>query len=107
MCKTADDISSATKVYENLRRQRCERIQQLSWETRHTFTLVDGPKQEARDRGMKEAMITQEQELIEDSFWQNKPAPDINAPFPSPAARMWIYSYDAIQEAQNQLNLLN
>ena len=106
-CTTPSSLSRAVKAFETLRRARCERVQEISRQNRHLQAMIDGPGQEARDKTMASATEMLEKAIVDGEILLNKPKPDMHAPFPSPGSTMWLWEYDAIQEAQDYLGTLN
>ena len=102
-CKTADNIPAAVQAFETLRRARCERVQEISRQNRGLLAMVDGTDQEARDTTMAAATTLLEKRIAGGEILAQKPKPEMNAPYPSPASTMWLYGYDGIQEAQDYL----
>lgn len=49
----ADDVSTAIKVYENVRKERAERVQNSASITRNALHLPDGEEQRKRDEAIK------------------------------------------------------
>lgn len=72
LTKTSD-IGLALRVYEKVRKQRAEAIQQSASVNQHSLHLPDGPEQQARDEAMKMAAQGQGQnpDKYADLEWQN------------------------------------
>ena len=54
-CASPSDLLSATKMYENIRKQRHEHIREISRQNAMTFSMPDGPQQKARDEALGKA----------------------------------------------------
>ena len=51
-----DDIDLGLRVYQHVRKERAEKMQQSTLDTQHVLHLPDGPEQIARDESMRAAM---------------------------------------------------
>ena len=51
-----DDIDLGLRVYQHIRKERAEKMQQSTLDTQHALHLPDGPEQIARDEAMRAAM---------------------------------------------------
>ena len=69
--------------------------------------MEDGPEQRARDESFGKISQMQKKKIEDGTAWQQKPEKDMNAPYPSPKALMWLYGYDGIEEARDYLHILN
>ncbi|KAL3423422.1 FAD binding domain protein [Phlyctema vagabunda] len=83
----AEQLPKAAKLYQDLRKDRGEKIAQETFKQREDFHLPDGERQRQRDElmlGMLEG--------------------ELKADFPSrwtcPRVQPWLYGYDAYKEAQ-------
>ena len=99
-CQTFGDLKGAVAAYEEIRKTRCERVQQMARDNATIFSLPDGPEQEARDANLGRATTALLQEL-EYGKEVRKPKPDISKPYPHPEVVMWLYGYDAAAETDN------
>ena len=106
-CTNPSSLPRAVRAFETLRRPRCERVQEISRQNRHLQAMIDGPGQEARDKTMAGATEMLEKAIVGGEILANKPKADMHAPYPSPGSTMWLWEYDAIQEAQDYLATLN
>jgi len=81
---TKEQLPSALKLYEKLRKKRGEAIVKETFAQRHDFHMQDGPEQQKRD----ELMLSQ--------------LGKISSKFPSrwqcPEVQPWLYGYDAVEE---------
>ena len=100
------DISRIAQAYEALRRDRCERIQEISRQNKF-WMMSDGPEQEARDINVAKASEAQRRRIEDGTAWEPKPEKDMNAPHSSPEALMWLCGYDGIGEAREYLREVN
>ena len=86
-----DQLPSALKLYERLRKTRGETIARETFAQRDDFHMPDGPQQEARDALMLSKL--------------GKP---IDCKFPArwqcPIAQPWLYGYDAEKEVEQALH---
>ncbi|KIX08162.1 uncharacterized protein Z518_02818 [Rhinocladiella mackenziei CBS 650.93] len=103
-CKDVRDLARAARSYQDLRQGRCERIQEVSRQNANTFSIPDGPEQQARDRMLQYGKEALEEQLAEDIPW-TIPQPDATKPFPHPDFLMWLCGYDAAKEAKTQLRM--
>jgi salicylate hydroxylase len=105
-CKSVDDIPHATGAYEQIRKERCERVQEIARDNATTFSMADGGEQEGRDEKLREvkARLLAEVERVrsgEGSF--GKVEKDMSERFPGPRVVAWLYGYDAREEADAYL----
>lgn len=88
--ESKNQLPSALRLYEQLRKKRGEAIVRETFAQRHDFHLPDSPEQEARDNLMLATL--------------GKP---ITEKFPSrwqcPEVQPWLYGYDAKLEVQKAL----
>ena len=68
--------------------------------------MIDGPGQEVRDKTMAAATEMLERAIVDGDVLLNKPKADMHAPYPGPESTMWLWGYDAIQEARDYLATL-
>lgn len=92
-------ISKATEAYEQIRKPRVTRLQEISRE-HYGFLSASGEAVKYRNTALKE---------LDNQMWETlkipeeerrkipKPEPDPNAPFPT----QWLYGYDAIQDVSD------
>lgn len=80
------DMSEVLQLYQQVRKDRSERVAAGTMQQRHYNHLPDGPEQEARDRTMLEQF--DEQLPGYPFFWAE------------PVLQKWIFGYDAIKEAE-------
>lgn len=96
------DLLTAVKAYEAIRRPRVERVQEIARGNGDLFVLPDGPEQEQRDAQFLALMNTYDRELEalgrEGLKGKAKAEADMNAPWPSPSALMWLHGYDAVEK---------
>lgn len=104
-CSGPQDLPGAAALYERLRRDRCERIVEVSRENALTFSMPDGPAQETRDerfKAAKEGILAQVSGKNELAI----PTADGKKPFPHPQFMMWLYGYNASAAALEALKSL-
>jgi salicylate hydroxylase len=101
-CNSAEDLQSAIEDYEHLRKPRCERIQEMSRENGSTFSLPDGPAQQARDKALKAQMHALDKIFAEDTPLV-VPEEDMTKSYPHPAAVQWLVGHDVVSETRNYL----
>lgn len=85
-----DQLPSALRLYQHLRKKRGETIVAETFAQRHDFHLSDGVEQAARD----ELMLSTLDDEIETKFpsrWQ------------CPVVQPWLYGYDARKEVDEAL----
>ena len=81
------NVSDVFNLYQQVRKDRSEKVAAASRQQRHTNHLPDGPEQEARDKLMLEQF--DEQKPGYPFFWAE------------PVVQKWIFGYDAIYEAEH------
>ncbi|UPL00009.1 hypothetical protein LCI18_010943 [Fusarium solani-melongenae] len=85
--KSKDQLPSALKMYERLRKSRGEAIVKEAFKQRDAFHMKDGPEQQARDE-----------------LFLSQLGKEIQAPFPSrwtcPDVQRWLYGYNVNKELQ-------
>jgi salicylate hydroxylase len=85
--KKEEQLPKVAKLYQELRKERGEKIQRETFKQREDFHLPDGPEQEKRDELMT-GMLDGE----------------LKADFPSrwtcPRVQRWLYGYDAYKEVE-------
>lgn len=101
-CESLDDLKVSAQMYEAIRRKRCERIQEIARQNATTFSMPDGTQQRSRDERLRQAMLALEKELGQTRNLKI-PTADMMAPFPSPPVVMWLYGYDAQEEARKHI----
>ena len=101
-CESLDDLKVPAQMYEAIRRTRCERIQEIARQNAIAFSMPDGTQQQSRDEKLRQAMLALEEELGQTTNLKI-PTADMMAPFPSPPVIMWLYGYDAQEEARKHL----
>jgi salicylate hydroxylase len=86
--KKGEQLPKVAQLYQELRKDRGEKIAKETFKQREDFHLPDGEKQEARDRLMV-GMLK---------------AGEVKADFPSrwtcPRVQRWLYGYDAYKEVE-------
>lgn len=102
-CKTLDDFPRAARDYEHLRKARCERIQGISRENAMTFSLPDGPQQQARDKILMAQKLVFEKQLAEDAPLV-APEEDMTKQYPNPAVVQWLVGHDVTAGANKYLS---
>ena len=88
--QSKDELPSALRLYERLRKKRCEAIVRETFAQRLDFHMEDGPEQQARD----ELMLSKLGKTIDSKFpirWQ------------CPQIQPWLYGYDARQDVESAL----
>lgn len=97
--KSAKDIPTLTKAYEDIRKGRAEKIKHTSRGNMRQYHLEDGPEQEERDRiyaeGLKE-LSGEEQAKKKEEL--KKPEKNENAEYGTPGFAMWLFGYDVEEE---------
>ena len=101
-CESLSGLKVAAQSYELIRKTRCERIQDIARQNATAFSMPDGPQQRSRDERLRRAMFAVESELGQTTDLKI-PTADMMAPFPSPPVVMWLYGYDAPEEARSHL----
>lgn len=102
--KSLPNLPKALSAYEQLRKPRAERVQNLARGNAGLMTLLDGPEQQTRDQAFKklkeiyekEARLTEAEKKALPP--KTKPKPDMNARWLSPENNMWLAGYDCIAE---------
>lgn len=90
--ETKDEIANALAAFQDIRKERAERVQLGSLGNFNVWTLPDGPAQEQRDQKFATMM-------------QPKPVQQIQTGEKQPDdSRAWLYGYDAIAEAVQWLS---
>lgn len=82
--KGASEIPKATALFEEIRKPRTERIQDVSDANSKRWSIPDGPEQEARDAKWK----------APETMSENKSAKE----YTEAAFRRWLFEYDAALE---------
>lgn len=93
-CSGPQDLPKVAVLYETLRKDRCERVVEVSRENALTFSMPDGVAQETRDerfKAAKEGILAQVSGGSELAI----PTADSKMPFPHPQFMMWLYGYNA------------
>lgn len=106
--KNQRPLADATAAYEALRKPRVERMQTASHQG-YGFLSASGDFRPVRDQMLAEQTKMQDEYLErpeEDRRKDEVPVPDKDAPFPTPPYLQWLYTYDAIGEAQKYLATL-
>ncbi|KAJ9607730.1 hypothetical protein H2200_007808 [Cladophialophora chaetospira] len=98
-CSGVDDIPRAIADYEHLRQPRCERIQEISRANGSTFSLPDGPMQQARDKVWLAQKVALEKQLANDAALE-VPEEDMTKQYPHPSVVQWLVGHNITQEAQ-------
>ncbi|KAH8805703.1 hypothetical protein F5884DRAFT_860304 [Xylogone sp. PMI_703] len=80
-------LQKAARMYEQLRKDRGEKITKETFKQRHDFHLPDGEEQRARD----ELML---------SMLGKELKPDFPSRWTCPRVQPWLYGYDAYKEAE-------
>jgi salicylate hydroxylase len=84
----ATQLPQAAKLYQDLRKERGEKIQKETFKQRHDFHMVDGQEQEERDKLML-------------SMLGGELKPDFPSRWTCPRVQRWLYGYDSYAEAEN------
>lgn len=87
----AHHVPAVLERFEAFRRPRVERFVKLSIENGRTYSMPDGPAQEARDAAMRGLSTTTVQPSV-------APDPDPDAPIRSAAFQRWSREYDVATE---------
>jgi salicylate hydroxylase len=87
--KKDEQLPKAAKLYEKLRKERGELIQQETFKQRHDFHLEDGEEQEKRDEYMLSLLGKQGEEKG-----------DFPSRWTCPRVQRWLYGYDSYAEAE-------
>ncbi|RFU25624.1 hypothetical protein B7463_g10704, partial [Scytalidium lignicola] len=85
--KKAEQLPKAARLYEQLRKDRGEKIAKETFKQRHDFHLHDGKEQRARD----ELML---------SMLGKELKPDFPSRWTCPRVQAWLYGYDAYKEVE-------
>ena len=100
--------SSGTDAYENLRKPRVERMQAASKEG-YGLLSAGGAVAEQRNAMRKNMTNVEEADLARDVEERKRTAielrktRDMHAPFPTVPYMMWLFSFDAIEDAKRYL----
>ncbi|TFK22615.1 FAD/NAD(P)-binding domain-containing protein [Coprinopsis marcescibilis] len=92
-----DELESLLKGYQTLRHPRATATQTASRLNQHIFHLPDGPKQEARDSSMKEAMEVERRELNGEDISNNAGSSNLWA---DKERNKVAFDYDADEEVE-------
>lgn len=84
-----EQLPKAAKLYQELRKERGERIQKETFKQRDDFHMEDGEEQEERDRYME--MVGRTGELGDRDFPSR---------WTCPRVQRWLYGYDSYKEAE-------
>lgn len=87
--KKAEQLPKAAKLYQDLRKERGERIQKETFKQRDDFHMPDGEKQVKRDELMTGMLGS---DLRDDV--------DFPSRWTCPRAQRWLYGHDAYKEAE-------
>ena len=101
-CESLSEMQVFAQTYEAVRKTRCERVQEIARQNATVFSMPDGPQQRSRDERLRQAMLALEKDLGQTTNLKI-PTPDMMAPFPSPPVVMWLYGYDAQEEARKHI----
>ena len=96
--KTADEVPELLRLFEHLRKPRCETIQLGSRSNGDMWHLHDGPEQELRDRALSKDDFVEDRnlDLVEGS---RNPNPWSNKDF-----QPWLFGYDAFKNAKKAVD---
>lgn len=78
-----EQIPDVTSIYESMRKPRALKLKHRSEEMRDIYCVQNGPKQEERDRQLRDL----------------EPYPGYVIPWLDPEFQRWMYTYDASAEA--------
>jgi salicylate hydroxylase len=101
-CQNVEALPRVAADFEHLRKPRCERIQEISRENGTTFSLPDGPAQQARDKAWLAHRIALEKQLAEDAPLV-VPDEDMTKQYPHPSVVQWLVGHNITEEAQTYL----
>lgn len=109
-CRSVNDIPHATLAYEELRKTRCERVQEIARDNAWTFSMPDGEEQQTRDAKLRDVMVRLEGDVErvrkgEGEF--RRVSKDMAERFPGPRVVAWLYGYDATAEGKAYLQGLD
>ena len=102
--QSKSDIAKLTKVYQDLRKPRSERIQEVARGNRGLFGLEDGPEQEERDVRLGKS-LEHSDSGEQTASAQEKPRPDARAKYGSSEFSEWLYGYDVLGETRRYLEI--
>ena len=88
--QSKDELSSALRLYEKLRKKRGEAIVRETFAQRRDLHMENGPEQQARD----ELMLSKLGKTIDCKFPSRLQCPQVQP---------WLYGYDARQEVEAAL----
>jgi hypothetical protein len=97
-------------AYEKIRKERCERVQEIARDNATTFSMPDGVEQEGRDAKLREvkARLVGEVDRVKGGKGKfRKVEKDMSERFPGPKVVAWLYGYDAREEAGAYLRELD
>lgn len=100
-------LSTVLKNFEALRRPRAERVAELARGNAVVTTLPDGEEQKMRDQRWHEAsQRSRSARTAGDDKLQEKVKikPDMNQQWGHPSLMMWLYGFDAIEDAKSSGN---
>ncbi|KAI5818278.1 hypothetical protein BZA77DRAFT_307884 [Pyronema omphalodes] len=105
--RSTDDFGAVLRVFQLIRKPRCEKIQKGSMENGDIWHMPDGPEQEARDADMKITMDLLAAEAAgipaEKLAKTGKSNPNR---WSDEEFQPWLFGHDAVAHANAQLDLL-
>ncbi|KAI1325210.1 hypothetical protein F5Y16DRAFT_423286 [Xylariaceae sp. FL0255] len=108
--KGPQDLPRAMRAWNDLRQRRLVNIRRMAQGNADFLTLPDGPGQEKRDQlwgAMTAGWKKELADMGEEGYRQRKVTPDPDAQdVRTPAARMYLYGYDATGEAKAMAKML-
>ena len=99
-------LPPALRKFGDLRRPRVERVAELGRLNAVSSTLSDGKEQEARDerfRAVSSQSGSTTVPVYENGLRErSRPKPDMNQQWGQPGLMMWLYGFDAIEDAKKK-----
>ncbi len=95
-------LPTLLRNFEDLRRPRAERVAELGRLNSVGSTLPDGKEQEARDQRFRAVLsVTTTPAVNQNGLRErSRPKPDMNQHWGQPGLLMWLYGFDAIEDAK-------
>ena len=97
--KTDQEIPKYLEVFQQVRKSRCERIQECSRLNGDMWHMADGPEQEARDRSLKR------DDFEEDAVPVDLDSANVNL-WSDKGFQPWLFGHDAIADTNTVLDRL-
>lgn len=99
--KTSDEIPGLLRMFEKLRKPRCERVQLGSRSNGELWHLQDGPEQQQRDLAFGKDDSHQDTDALKRGSGPGNPNPWSNKDF-----QPWLFGYDVFKEANDALDCM-